>query len=119
MIESVTNPANEELLARIANLEAEVARLSEQAQTERAQLLGRIERLAAKVSDSDDLLLKVSKEVLDKREWWKDAYDRIMNIEMFVFPNLVRDLQSVHRIIGLEDDTTACENSTSLPLPRK
>lgn len=116
MVESVTNLANEELLARIAKLEAGVARLSEQAQTEKAQMLGRIERIAAKVSDLHDFVLMVSKEVLAKREWWKDAFDRIMNIEMFVFPNLVSDLQAVHRIIGLEDDTRATENSTSPPL---
>jgi hypothetical protein len=111
MTESATNRTNEELHARLAKLEAEVARLTEIAD-ESLKLMKTVGRLEPKL----DVLWDGFLEYRSKRnEWFKDAFDRIMNLEMFVFPNLVRDMQSVHRIIGPEGEESPFDTRKTSP----
>jgi hypothetical protein len=98
MVESTTNPANEELLARIAKLEAQVAQLTEIA-AETSEIRKRFGRFTIKVDVLGEAFTAFQDQVIRCND---DLYDRMMNLEMFVFPNLVGDLKSVHRIIGLE-----------------
>jgi hypothetical protein len=107
MVDSDEKPGTEELLARIAKLEADVARLAE-----RAELVKNFSRLKAKVDVLWDGFMEYRNE---RNKWFEDAFDRIMNLEMFVFPKLFTDMSSVHRIIGLEADKNPLDSRETFP----
>src|SRR5579862_177057 len=102
MIQRAINLPQEELLARIAKLEAEVARLTEVV-NESSEMRKKLGRFTGKVNALWEGFIEYRSE---RNKWFEDAFDRIMNLEMFVFPNLVRDLDSVHSIIGSDAPKT-------------
>jgi hypothetical protein len=69
-----------------------------------AEILIRIELLEQKLKNFGDHLFRLSENFMNHREEqsdkFRDAYDRIKNLEVAVFPNLFKDIESVHKIIG-------------------
>lgn len=80
------------LSARVAELEASLAKLTEKQQRDTNALMG-----------CDEVLNKHRK--LNDAEL-TDAFERIVKLETTVFPHLVRDITDLNRIIG-EDNKEA------------
>jgi hypothetical protein len=70
------------------------------------ELLKRLDRLEKKVALFGDHLYSLSQDFMDHRaaqaDRFESAFERIKNIEVSVFPNLLNDIESVHQIIGGE-----------------
>jgi predicted nucleic acid-binding Zn-ribbon protein len=64
-------------------------------------LRGDIQRVMTLAGDSDEALRKYCR-LLDRDQ--KDAFDRIINLELTVFPNLQRDMNDVYKAIGEGED---------------
>src|SRR5258708_3715388 len=83
-----------------------------------AEVLMRIELLEQKLRNFGDHLFRLSENFMnhceEQSDRFRDAYDRIKNLEVAAFPNLFKDIESVHKIIG---ETGVPEKNN--PLDRK
>jgi predicted nucleic acid-binding Zn-ribbon protein len=95
-----------DLEERIKTLEAGIQGL----ETRLDGLLKRLDRIS-KGSYEYDMLLDKHIKILDQQQ--KDAFERIINLEVKFFPNLIKDISRLHNIIG-EGDNKICN-----PLDRR
>jgi hypothetical protein len=115
MIDGVQTAGVQELSARVARLEHELGRLRERA-GETSPIVKSVERKGKRLGD---LLFDLCKSFIeyrrDQSKSFQEAFERIVNLEMQVFPNLVRDMKSVHRIIGSEAEGSHLDSRKTSP----
>src|SRR5215469_9420950 len=68
------------------------------------EILIRIELLEKKLTTFGDHLFRLSESVMnldqEHSDRFREAFDRIKNLELAVFPDLLTDLESLHKVIG-------------------
>jgi hypothetical protein len=110
-------------LARLAKLEVQVAQLTERSESDNRRLVKRFETLELKVRRFGDNLFNLWTDFMDRRsvvsDWFGDAFERIMHLEFFVFPNLLSDMASVHKIIGFNAELSPLDSRKTSPCSKK
>jgi len=123
MAESVEKSRIEELLARLAKLEVEVAQLTKRCESDNRRLVKRFETLELKLKQFGGHLSNLWSDFMDQRAAVSDrfgaAFERIMTLELFVFPNLLSDMASVHQIIGFNAEMSPLDSRKSFPRSEK
>jgi hypothetical protein len=123
MVESVETSRIEELLARLAKLEVELAQLTVRSESDNRRLVKKFETLELKVKQLSGHLSNLWSDFMDQRAAvsgrFEAAFERIMNLELFVFPNLLRDMASVHHIIGFNAEMSPLDSRKTFPRSEK
>ena len=123
MVESVETSRIEELLARLAKLEIEIAQMSERSEVDNRQLVKRFETLELKVKRFGGHLSNLWSDFMDQRSaasgYLDAAFERVMNLELFIFPNLLRDMANVHEIIGFNAEISPLDSRKTSPRSEK
>lgn len=105
-------PSYTELVARLTQLEARVEQMVEKTAlaAQFTQLETQVGRLVACVSDTVDIVAR-RVDLLDQSE--TRAFERIIALELTVFPHLQADMQQLHAILG------PCCDKADQPLDRR
>lgn len=89
-----------ELLQRIARLETTV----ESMRVSLEEFLKKFRALELKIQNNGEQLLRlgdiVFADIKNHDDRFDCAFERIKGLEVTVFPNLLKDIESVHRIVG-------------------
>lgn len=102
--QDVVDPATEALIDRVVRLESHVERLVTRSENARKELIDRLSRLEKTVERRAASYVAFAQALMDERAMQSDrfenVFERIKGLEVTVFPNLLHDIESVHRIVG-------------------